>query len=468
MDLNKELLKEHIDNLWENELKKEFSDYINSCLEETKKEIKNHLDKYDNQINNYIQELGQNYKAKLKKFEEIKNKKPNKNKIQNDENNFNDNKILKENNNNNNKIESDEELRKRDINLESLNNPPLINLILPQNANPLVNIILLCLSNIKYFVQYYLDPQKENIILKKSKENPNNNYLGPSFLKLLDHLWKSNKKEYSPYEIHDDLKKLMMNNYNSNNADIILIYILNKLDEELNFNKRDYITKADNPYDYFNKNLMANKLKENFTNNKTIISDYCYSCIEIKKKCIKCNVDPMYNFEATPVINIYLQKEKGNEIFNELSLEEHLNSLLIPKKGEYIKESCVICDDQQKKYILKKVFTTSGILIININRDKDPNNTLSFTYPENFNGEKIISINYKSFNYELRAVINKVKKNNLNNWDYIISYKNFIDNNWYLYNNQNIKSIQKDYKKYIFQPKKACVLIYTKEISNAK
>ena len=100
----------------------------------------------------------------------------------------------------------DEILIEKGIDLKSLNNQPLIKLILPKNANPLINIILHCLSNIKYLINYYLNPTKGNKILQKSKENPNNNYLAPSFLKLLYHFWKSNKKEYSPNEIHNDLK----------------------------------------------------------------------------------------------------------------------------------------------------------------------------------------------------------------------------------------------------------------------
>ena len=75
---------------------------------------------------------------------------------------------------------------------------------------------------------YYLNPIKEDKILKISKENPNKAYLGPSFLKLLDHLWKSNQKEYAPMKIHNFLKKSMKNDYNTNDAGLIIQYILKK------------------------------------------------------------------------------------------------------------------------------------------------------------------------------------------------------------------------------------------------
>ena len=65
----------------------------------------------------------------------------------------------------------------------------------------------------------------------------------------------------------------------------------------------------------------------------------------------------------------------------------------------------------------------------------------------------------KSQNYELRTVIKKNNNNN-NNFEYTAFYKNCIDNNWYLYNNQTIMLIQNDYKYYVFDEKKAYVLIY--------
>ena len=90
--------------------------------------------------------------------------------------------------------ENDENLRKKEINLKEIKNPLLINLFYVDNTNPLINLILHCLSNIKTLVYYYLNPSNEEKILQKSKQNPNNDYLGLSFLKLLSHLWKSKKK----------------------------------------------------------------------------------------------------------------------------------------------------------------------------------------------------------------------------------------------------------------------------------
>ena len=416
---DKEIIK-RVNDLWEKELKEPFSNFMNQKQEE----ILNGLEKK-------IDDL-------------IKNKK------------------LDEKNNNNNYYKDDDgRLRKTKIDFQNLNEP---NLVFLQNTNPLINLILQCLSNIKEVFQYYLNPkrEREEKILKKSKEDPNNTYLGPSFLTLLDHLWKSQQKEYAPFEIHKVLKKLMMNNYNTNDASIIINFILNKLNVELKSNQNDNI-EQDNPYEHYNPDKIYEKFHKNFVN--TQISNVFFASIKTKKKCLNCNLEKdEYYFETTPSINIYLT-ENNNHQTQKLSLEDHFKELklLIEKDKEYEIENCIVCNSSQKKRIHKDVFTISVVLIIVINRDKDPNNTIYFKYPEIINSEKIVNNNmfkqedYK--NYELRAVIKK-NKNNDNNFEYTAFYKNCIDNKWYLYNNQKIMSIESDYKKYVFDEKNTYVLIY--------
>jgi hypothetical protein len=305
-----------------------------------------------------------------------------------------------------------------------------------------------------------LNLKKENKILQKSKDNPNNNYLGPSFLKLLDHLWKSNQKEYEPIEIYNVLKKLMLNNYYTNDASIIINCILNKLNEELNFNQEYPNFEQDNPYDHFNRDVAVKKFQDKFLKNITQISDTFFSSMKIKKRCLQCNVDPQYFFEASPVVNIYLEENKENDNFNKLSFEEHFHTLLTSKEELYIIEKCLICGSAQKKDQIKDVYTSSPVLIININREKDPNNKIYFRYPEFFDGKKMINAGMP--NYQLTTVIKKIRNYNNNNFEYVAFYQNYIDKRWYSFNNQRIELIQDNYKNYIIDDKDTILLIYTK------
>ena len=170
----------------------------------------------------------------------------------------------------------------------------------------------------------------------------------------------------------------------------------------------------------------------------------------------------MYFFEASPVINIYLV-ENRNDKLNKLSLEEHFHNLLNVEDEQNFKENCLICGDLQEKRQTKEVYTGSEVLIININREKDKDNTIYFKYPETFNGQKIINPEMPVMsNYNLTTVIKKAKDYSNNNYYYLAYYRNFIDESWYCFDNKNIVSIQSNYKYYIFDEKNAVVLIYTK------
>ena len=485
----KELVRKDVDRIWEEKLKKSFEEQINRAFAETLKGLKIEITNFNNSINNHIDDLDKDFEEKwnkkfeseMSKIELLKEQNNNINNIEQNDNNINENnniinnkinnindykdyieKDFKINNNvDDNDLEDYEKLRKTYIDFGNLNKPTLNYLILQQNENPLINIILQCLSNIKEVFQYYLNPkrEREEKILKKSKDNPNNNYLGPSFLKLLDHLWKSNQKEYDTTEIHNVLKKLMLNNYNTNDASIIINCILNKLNEELNFNQEYPNFEQDNPYEHFDRNATIKKFQEKFMKNRTQISDTFFSTIKIKKRCQQCDLDPQYFFEASPVINIYLEENKENDNFNKLSFEEHFHSLLTAKEEQNIIEDCLICASAQKKYQIKDIYTSSGVLIININREKDPNNKIYFRYPEFFDGQKMINAGMP--NYQLTTVIKKIRNYN-NNFEYIAFYQNIIDKCWYSFNNQRIELIQDNYKNHIIDDKNTILLIYKK------
>ena len=400
---------------------------------------------------------------------EFNNNNPNKfnihNNNENDFNIINNEKMFNINENyiNNNDVDNYENLRQKNIEFNKMNNPPFTNLVLLENSNPLINIVLQILSNISLLVDYYLKPEKEIKILKKSKNDPFGDYLGPSFLKLLDYLWKSSQKEYSPNEIHDSLKKIMKNNYNSDDAGFIIKYILNQLNEELiydNINNNE----NDDPMEFFNRDLTLKKfIKNNFSQHPTIFKNHFYSTIEAKKRCSNCSADFAYYsyfFEATPVIDIYLEANEENKYFK-LSLEEHLNFLLTNKENQNTIEQCIFCASEQKKLVSKNVLITTSILIVNINRKKDKNKTISFNYPLEFSGKKINMEKNQSFDYELIAII-KVDNHN-NNREYSSIYKSFIDNKWYKYNNTKIELVQNNHQNIILDDKNTSVLIYKKK-----
>ena len=343
-------------------------------------------------------------------------------------------------------------LRKQKVDFSKFKNPPLITLVEPNNANQLINLILRCLSNILTILPYYFNPNREEKILKKSKDDPNGVYIGPSFLKLLDNIWKSSKKEYCPIELHIALNKLMGHNYFSNNPGFIMEFILKQLDKELNFNP---FVKMDDNDNHLNQNNSFSLFFKQFERYSTKISNCSFSTIKTQKTCKSCQ-QRTYYFNSTPVVNIILESTNENVVFNQLNLNEHLNNLLIETKDENINEYCFNCKNERNKYVKKEIFLTFSLIIFYINREKDPQNRLSFNYPERFDGKKLINKVFDLYNYQLITVI---KKNPNENNNYIAYCKSFTNNMWYSYYNQNINIVQNTNE--IIDNKNACLLIYS-------
>ena len=266
--------------IWEKKLKNDFDEHINKCLMETLRELKNHLNSFDETMKTHMNELDQKFK---KKFEEqISSLKQQSNINQNITNPFSqfNNNI----NNNENMIETDDILRKREINLNEINEPSLKMLRLSINSNPLINLILYCLVNFKNILLYYFNSSKEEKILKK--ESGIKNVFGPAFLKLIDHYWKSKKNEYAPNDIHLILKNLIKNNYMTQNPGLIFENILCILNSELEQNSLNLAYDFNSPTSY-NLPDVWNYFSQIYIKNPTKIKNSIYSMIGTEKICTK-------------------------------------------------------------------------------------------------------------------------------------------------------------------------------------
>ena len=433
MEEMKDKAIKEIDEMWDREIKKQFSNQINECFKETLEVLVKELDSIDSSMNKHIQELDQQYEKKWKKK-------------------YNDQISQMQQ-----MIEKKENLRKKVININNIQDPPLIKLLFIDDTNPLVNIVLQCISNIKTLVSYYFNPKKEEKILHKAKIDPNNCYLGPSFLKLLDYLWKSKQKEYYPEEIHNTLKRLMGDNYNAKDPSIIINFILTKLNEELTINNDLNPKKEIDPFSVFDENNVLNEYWNDFMKQKTKITMSFYSTFKISKRCPGCNYKA-FSFESSPIINVYLNQENPDLLYFE-NFKYHL----IKKEKETIKEICVLCADgeEKTKIVVKDIQYTPEILIINIDRKKDPEYRISFKYPEQFDIQNIVQQEMEISDYVLTTVIKK------DNDSYIAFCRNYIDKQWYSYNNERIELVD-NYKDVIIDDKNACILIYTgkKKIKN--
>ena len=159
--------REDAENLWKNELESLFSEKINESLLDLMKNIDSKFINYEKQLNASIKESNKN--SMLDSSSNISN-------------------IIYQ------------VIKPKKIDITKINKM-YVKLILSDDINPLINLIIQCLTNIKTFCAYYLNPQKEEKILSKSRKNPNGFYLGPAYLKLLKDIWGDQRGEYSPIYI---------------------------------------------------------------------------------------------------------------------------------------------------------------------------------------------------------------------------------------------------------------------------
>ena len=92
----------------------------------------------------------------------------------------------------------------------------------------------------------------------------------------------------------------------------------------------------------------------------------------------------------------------------------------------------------------------------------EENNMVEFKYPEKIEKKNLINqsktTNYNNFKYEIFVVLKQYKINN--NFQYILYIKNFVNNTWYSYNNQNIRKT--DINEATSDYKNTCLIIYQK------
>ena len=116
-----------------------------------------------------------------------------------------------------------------------------------------------------------------------------------------------------------------------------------------------------------------------------------------------------------------------------------------------VEEDCEICQDKIKCKINNDIKNyDNDILIINLNRDKDPKHIRNVNFPPILeNGQN---------NYGLISVLNRNVP--LNDKEYNLYCKNFVDNKWYVYNKRDVHL--ENNEKEIFNGQKALILIYKK------
>ena len=310
-----------------------------------------------------------------------------------------------------------------------------------------MNATLQCLSNSEDLTDYFLN---------KYEINPNKK-LANKYNEVIINLWnkENNNKSYKPNSFKEVLSKLnpLFEGVNLIESKDLIKFLLDELHEELNVITNIYNINNDNEVDLDQTNeslvlkLFIDEFKQKFN---SPISDLFFGIIELKSKCLSCNIIT-FNFKVYSLLDFPL--EKVNKYFVNKGKKP-----LLTNDGRnpdidlyecfefYAKEElmsgenqlyCNNCKQIANAYNSTTIFLSPIYLIINLNRGKENIYECKVNFPEKLNLSNYVTFKKGFIEYDLYAVICNLGPNSKDG--HFVAYcRNRLDNKWYLYDDANV------------------------------
>jgi hypothetical protein len=268
------------------------------------------------------------------------------------------------------------------------------------------------LANLEIFNEFILSEKKQEIFSKFQGQNS----LTVLFFHLLEEMRKINVINTNEISIHNFLGD-KLENYLTQDPGVIIKSILSLIDEEMKLANINI------------ENRFSNLIPNNFSITMKTIKK-CNACLH-KEEILK---------EKNYVIDLFLFHTDFNIVE---PLQSVFNNLLSENDELNIDKKCKMCE--YETIIIKEIENLNKYLIINLNREKDPNNTMKLIYSETLNliEEKEDGTN-KKYQYKLISVLSDINSNiknlamaqqlniiHINKICFKIFFRNFINDKWY-------------------------------------
>ena len=232
------------------------------------------------------------------------------------------------------------------------------------------------------------------------------------------------------------LKNPELINFQSNDPELLIMFLINTMHDELNIIKNNYHQfQFGNQYDY---NITFNLFFKYFINNyKSIISDLFYGMQNLMMTCLNCKTTShniqCFNILIFPLEEVRIYKNKTT--VDIIECFEYYN-----QKKQYMRFDnqmyCNNCLKMADSLSETKLLISPNVLLVYLNRGKDNYNTI-LTYNEYLDIKNFIYYKDSPNFYELIGIVNLFY--NINNNMYFIAFcKSFIDYKWYKYDNEEV------------------------------
>jgi ubiquitin C-terminal hydrolase len=310
------------------------------------------------------------------------------------------------------------------------------------------NAVLQLLCSIRNFSSYFLNPKNGAYFLNDIEKYS----LSFVFHRLCIHLYpypeKRGRELYKPDSFFFILGKsniVYKDNEEEKNPNMLIVYLLNKLHEELNTDKNN-----GNNFSDINMNIATNRdatinngIQNFIKNNKSIIFNY-FNWFEIKEtKCMRCNNElfSLRNF-STFELDIF-----GCARYKKLQLVKLEDCLNFYNTTKIKKNFCHFCKEYKEATISTQIYSSPNIFIFLLNlENKDRENAdVNFILEKHINLGNFIENKIGPSKYDLNEIVflNKIKKK------YISLCLSPVDNRWYLYDDEKVELT--DYDNFIQQ-----------------
>ena len=190
-------------------------------------------------------------------------------------------------------------------------------------------------------------------------------------------------------------------------------------------------------------NIFLQEFKEKYN---SPISDFFYGVIEIRSKCLGCNIIK-YNFQVFSFLEFPLQQVNQYYYYmgrRQLFCNDGTNpDIDLYECFEYYRKSdlmngdnqmyCMRCNKSCDALYSTSIYSAPTNLIINLNRGRDAVYECRVYFPEQLNILNFVSYKNGVTVYQLYAVICHLGPSSMSG--HFVAYcRNRMDNKWYLYN----------------------------------
>ena len=315
-------------------------------------------------------------------------------------------------------------------------------------ANCYMNPTLQCLFNTQKLTDYFME--KKHIIDKNKK-------ISYEYSKVVRNLCdrRNNKKSYAPLSFKQalDQENPMLNGINCNDSKGLIIFLLEKIHQELNSmknisNNYEMNNILSNQFDQFEEKKMLNNFFKEFPiKYHSKISDLFYGSMETKSQCQQC-YKIRYNFQIFNYIDFPLEQ------VNEYCINKRLNNNCFDNNNnqkiniyecfKYFvsnksmtgnnKMFCCICNNNNDTIYSTNFYSFPNYLIINLNRGKNSLYQYNVIFPKKLNLLNFVSYTEGNTYFELYALISSSI-----NGHFVAYCKNKIDHKWYKYDDSIVE-----------------------------